>query len=207
MKQMDCEIIQDLLPLYADQVCSAASRAAVEQHVAQCQNCKALLDAMEIPVNLPDPELDGKAVLRRVYQTIAGVLLILFVMAACVAINAGGAWMGGPANPWQFVVTVIYIIFWGLFSIVVRNHQNLAQVSFVISLLTFISAVNSLVWRLLGGGGFIAGFVSIFASVPFYGLRWVLGWTETYVIAVVMALIWLVYAGHHMRKFQTDQPR
>lgn len=203
MKQNDCEIIRDLLPLYADAVCSPASKAAVETHVAQCRDCRALLDAMKAPVVLPEPVLDGQAVLKRVYQTVLGVLLILFVMAACAAINLGGAWMGDSANPQQFIVTVIYITFWGLFSVVVRKHGNLIRVSFVISLLTFISALNSLVWRLLGGGGFFAAFVSIFASVPFYGLRWVLGWTETYGVAVVIALIWLVYTGCRMRKLKT----
>ena len=34
---MNCDIIQDLLPLYHDGVCSAASQAAVEDHLASCK--------------------------------------------------------------------------------------------------------------------------------------------------------------------------
>lgn len=35
-----CEIIQDLLPLYADGICSEESKAAVEQHLSECSDCK-----------------------------------------------------------------------------------------------------------------------------------------------------------------------
>ena len=47
-----CEIIKDLLPLYQDGVCSKKSKAVVEEHLAECDNCKAELDAMNeiIPI-------------------------------------------------------------------------------------------------------------------------------------------------------------
>lgn len=41
-----CEVIQDLLPLYLDGVCSAQSRTAVEQHLRECPACQSFLDAM-----------------------------------------------------------------------------------------------------------------------------------------------------------------
>lgn len=51
---MDCEIIRDLLPLYHDDACSRASRAAVEEHLKTCPDCRAELDAMDAP--LPEAE-------------------------------------------------------------------------------------------------------------------------------------------------------
>ena len=38
-----CEIIQDLLPLYADEVCSESSRDLVEEHLQECPACRNLL--------------------------------------------------------------------------------------------------------------------------------------------------------------------
>lgn len=35
-----CKIIEDLLPLYYDSVCSAESRDLVEQHLAECDKCR-----------------------------------------------------------------------------------------------------------------------------------------------------------------------
>jgi predicted anti-sigma-YlaC factor YlaD len=36
----DCEIVNDLLPLYIDDVCSKSSRGLVEEHLKNCKNCK-----------------------------------------------------------------------------------------------------------------------------------------------------------------------
>lgn len=38
-----CEMIQDLLPLYLDNVCSEESKKAIEQHLSECAVCKEYL--------------------------------------------------------------------------------------------------------------------------------------------------------------------
>ena len=43
MDQLDHDIVQDLLPLYHDGVCSDKSRAAVEEHLKTCEDCRAAL--------------------------------------------------------------------------------------------------------------------------------------------------------------------
>ncbi|WP_324823908.1 zf-HC2 domain-containing protein [Sinanaerobacter sp. ZZT-01] len=45
--KISCEIIKDLLPLYHDGVCSNESKAMIEEHLAECDNCKAELDTMD----------------------------------------------------------------------------------------------------------------------------------------------------------------
>ena len=45
--KISCEIIQDLLPLYCDGVCSPESNQAVEAHLAGCEKCKADMRFME----------------------------------------------------------------------------------------------------------------------------------------------------------------
>ena len=42
--KINCEVIRDLLPLYADDVCSAASREMVEEHLQDCNDCREELD-------------------------------------------------------------------------------------------------------------------------------------------------------------------
>ena len=41
-----CDMIQDLLPLYLDGVCSKESKKAVEHHLSECHNCKEFYTAM-----------------------------------------------------------------------------------------------------------------------------------------------------------------
>lgn len=54
---MEHEIILDLLPLYHDGVCSDASRAAVEEHLKNCETCREALAEMDAPL----PEAERKA--------------------------------------------------------------------------------------------------------------------------------------------------
>lgn len=41
-----CGIIKDLLPLYIDDVCNDESRQAVENHLAECEDCRKCYEAM-----------------------------------------------------------------------------------------------------------------------------------------------------------------
>ena len=41
-----CQVINDLLPLYVDQVCSKESRILVEEHIAECRECQNTLNMM-----------------------------------------------------------------------------------------------------------------------------------------------------------------
>ena len=50
--KIDCKIVEDLLPLYLDNVCSEQTKAAVEDHLRQCPECQKLIDhtqAVELP--------------------------------------------------------------------------------------------------------------------------------------------------------------
>lgn len=50
---IDCGIMEDLLPLYVDEVCTESSRQAIEQHLTDCQNCQQKLSAMQGASLLP----------------------------------------------------------------------------------------------------------------------------------------------------------
>ena len=46
MRDVPCRVIEDLLPLYHDDVCSEESRALVEGHLSQCEACRNELQRM-----------------------------------------------------------------------------------------------------------------------------------------------------------------
>ena len=53
----ECSIVRDLLPLYAEHITSEATNALVEEHLAECEACRAELEQMEQPVPVrPDTE-------------------------------------------------------------------------------------------------------------------------------------------------------
>lgn len=56
-----CKIVEDLLPLYHDGVCSEESRRLVEEHLAQCEGCRSLLKKIDEEIMSPAKDEDVKA--------------------------------------------------------------------------------------------------------------------------------------------------
>ena len=107
--KMECEVIRDLLPLYADEVCSEKSRSLVDEHLAACPECEAVLrDLMrnDIESGLKD-EKDGviahqairfKRRSAAVGSLIAGLFMIPVLV--CLIVNLAS----GHGLDWFFVV-------------------------------------------------------------------------------------------------------
>ncbi|MBH5319400.1 zf-HC2 domain-containing protein [Paenibacillus sp. GSMTC-2017] len=53
MNEIKCEIINDLLPLYIDNVCSEESRQLVEEHFDSCSNCKYRAEKLQHNIAIP----------------------------------------------------------------------------------------------------------------------------------------------------------
>ncbi len=91
MNRFDCEIIKDLLPLYADNVCSEKSVKIVEEHLAECSECsEELRKIKECPI-VPEVDEDlekavknaGKRIKKgkkkTIIETIALVLILVIL--------------------------------------------------------------------------------------------------------------------------------
>ena len=72
MDQLDHDIVQDLLPLYHDGVCSDKSRAAVEEHLQTCEACRAALTAMDAPLPEVEKAADDAAVAVKKNYPVSG---------------------------------------------------------------------------------------------------------------------------------------
>ena len=44
MKDISCDVIRDLIPLYIDDICSEQSKRLIEDHIDECENCRKALD-------------------------------------------------------------------------------------------------------------------------------------------------------------------
>ena len=44
--KLNCKVIEDLLPLYLDEVCSEESRKLVEEHLSECEVCRKLVESI-----------------------------------------------------------------------------------------------------------------------------------------------------------------
>jgi len=55
-----CNIIQDIMPLYIDSLCSEETNKAVERHINECINCKSVYTQMT--AILPKPHISKKQI-------------------------------------------------------------------------------------------------------------------------------------------------
>lgn len=65
MNDISCELIKDLLPLYADGICSQESKKAVEEHIKNCSDCSDELEKITDKVSMITPvPIDGEELRR-----------------------------------------------------------------------------------------------------------------------------------------------
>lgn len=103
--KIDCGVIRDLLPLYADDVCSEESRGLVQEHLQECSDCKDMLRRLqetEIEDNLQKEENDvikhGTRWFKRrstiIGAAVAGFFMIPVLVSLIVnfSIGMGAGW-------------------------------------------------------------------------------------------------------------------
>lgn len=83
-----CDMIQDLLPLYLDGVCSEESRKAVEQHLSECLSCKGFYAAMSEtePVNIDAHNANRERQKAASFQAVKKRILRKQILAAVFAV-------------------------------------------------------------------------------------------------------------------------
>ena len=52
MKQVECDVIKDLLPSYIDKVSSNSTNNLVEQHLKKCKDCATKLKEMNEEIDI-----------------------------------------------------------------------------------------------------------------------------------------------------------
>lgn len=91
--KVSCEIIKDLLPLHHDEICSNDSKAIIEEHLIECDSCKAELEAMDesLLIYNKDQNLKEAEAVKRLSSRwkrgmlkslLKGVLITLLVIVA-----------------------------------------------------------------------------------------------------------------------------
>jgi hypothetical protein len=82
-----CGIVKDLLPLYADNVCTLESKKFVAEHLAECEECCKELDSytLDIKTTSADEKNAVKKFKRKTERRVA-VKVISLVLAICIGV-------------------------------------------------------------------------------------------------------------------------
>ena len=104
--KVDCNVIKDLLPLYNDNVASEGTKVLVEEHLAQCENCKQYLE------NIKDDEKDlsidetkvikdfeGKIKRKKIIAIVTSIILtLLFIITFFNILDKDNLFIKGYTN-------------------------------------------------------------------------------------------------------------
>ena len=85
-----CNVIKDLLPLYADEICSEDSKEMVEEHLASCKDCTQELEAYRYNTGLPEVSADVAIKKFKKKMSKKNLIKIAVSVVICVAVLLGG---------------------------------------------------------------------------------------------------------------------
>ena len=90
---ISCDIIKDILPLYAEDMVSNATKDMVEEHLCTCEGCKLELEGLKKPARVP-VEIATES-LKRVGDSIRRrrILAVMAVFLFIATVIVGGALM------------------------------------------------------------------------------------------------------------------
>ena len=97
-----CDVIRDLLPLYADDACSEGSRKMVEEHLAECPECGSVLKKLQSKEIEEGLQMEKQDVISygirqfkkrsaTVGSTVSGVFMIPILVCLIINLTAGSA--------------------------------------------------------------------------------------------------------------------
>ncbi len=97
-----CDVIRDLLPLYADDACSNDSRKMVEEHLAECPDCGTVLRRLQSHEIENDLQQEKQNVIEygvrkfkkrsaAVGSTVSGMFMIPILVCLIINLTAGSA--------------------------------------------------------------------------------------------------------------------
>ena len=145
----ECEVIRDLLPLYADDACSGRSRELVEEHLKECQDCSRLLKRLketEIETDMYREKesvlQEGKKRFRRRSAEIGTIVSGIFMIPilVCLIINI----FTGSGLGWFFIVLASLAVAASLIIVPLMVPENKAFwmfCSFCASLMVLLGVV------------------------------------------------------------------
>lgn len=84
--KITCDIINDLIPLYIDNICTGDSRKLIEEHIKSCNKCSQKLEDMKNPIAYPQisDECESKEPFKKIKKKVRIRLIMAVIITACI---------------------------------------------------------------------------------------------------------------------------
>ena len=84
--KLPCKVIEDMLPMYYDKVCSAESAALVEAHLRDCPHCSQLLSDLRADITEPDIKVDDIKPLKQIRKRYQKLRIGWLIAVLCIVV-------------------------------------------------------------------------------------------------------------------------
>ncbi len=170
----NCDLISDLLPLYKDDICSETSRKIVEEHLAECPDCKKILNSLnditidEKIIKEKEEVINTQARFFKRKSALAGSIIALIFaipILVCLIVNLAT----GSGLTWFFIVLAGILVAASLIVVplmVPENKMLTTMVSFtgsVMLLLGIICLYTGGNWFFIAAASTLFGLTMLFA--------------------------------------------
>lgn len=172
----ECDVVQDLLPLYYDNACTSASKKMVEQHLMTCEKCKKTYEALRnttidtVMKNESVGILERHAKKERNMAYKAGIMIALILMVPVLITFIVSMSSGGGLGVFA-VLTASMLLVASLSVVPLLSTQRRMTKSILASVIALL-LIFFFVDRMNGGGEFVLWTVpTIFGlSIVFFPL-------------------------------------
>ena len=66
--KLPCKVIEDILPMYYDGVCSKESASLIEEHLKDCTNFSNILSQLQDDISIPKKNVDDIKPLKKIQK-------------------------------------------------------------------------------------------------------------------------------------------
>lgn len=93
--KLPCKVIEDMLPMYYDKICSEESAALVEEHIKSCPHCSQMLSDLRADINIQEKKIDDIKPLKKIQKSYKKMRLGWLIAILCVLILTPFAFLVG----------------------------------------------------------------------------------------------------------------
>ncbi len=156
-RELACEIVKDLLPLYVDGIVSEVSKKSIENHLEYCTGCKELYYNMAFHLEMETTPTEVSDVRRFLKKTKKMYLLyglgglsfiaVLVCMIVDLAVNKGITWSLIVGSACLFADAFIYVL-----STSQKNKGCMVMAVISVGTFCLLSAIQIARYYLMGTG-------------------------------------------------------
>lgn len=184
-RELDCEIVKDLLPLYVDGLVSDVSKKSIENHLEHCTECNKIYHDMAFHLEMetqPTEVGDVKRFLKKTKKMyllygLGGISFIamLVCMIVDLAVNKGITWSLIVGSSCLFADALLYVL-----STCKKNKGCITMAVISIGTFCLLSVIQITRYYLMGTGTFWIFRYGLPILLLWLGILWLPVLTRTF---------------------------